>query len=155
MAFIFKFQTWKEGNKLVLLKNENYFEKDPEGEAYPYLDAVSISFIGDEEVEYLEFLKGNLDFLSGTNGSNLEFLDVEGQLKEKYRDKFKFESQPYLNTEYLGILMDSTRDVMKGSALNNKLVRQAINLGFNRKDMIKYLKRNIGEPAEEGFIPQG
>ena len=151
----FRFQTWREGNKLVLLRNENYFEKDEDGERYPYLDAVAISFIGDEEVEYLEFLKGNLDFLSGSNSSNLEFLDQNGKIKEKYAGRFEMQTRPYLNTEYLGILMDSTRSVMKGSPLNQKLVRQAINLGFNRRDMIKYLRNNIGRAAEEGFIPEG
>ncbi|MEQ8522171.1 MAG: ABC transporter substrate-binding protein, partial [Vicingaceae bacterium] len=39
--------------------------------------------------------------------------------------------------------------------LNSKAVRQAINLGFNRRDMVKYLRNNIGKPAEEGFIPSG
>ncbi|MEQ8520673.1 MAG: ABC transporter substrate-binding protein, partial [Vicingaceae bacterium] len=94
----FMFQQWEEGNKLVLLRNEHYFEKNEDGEKLPYLDAVSISFIGDEEVEYLEFLKGNLDFLSGTNGSNFEFLELNGQLKEKYSSKFNMNTMPYLIT---------------------------------------------------------
>ncbi|MDO5760974.1 MAG: ABC transporter substrate-binding protein, partial [Bacteroidota bacterium] len=42
-AFYFKY--WKEGVKLVLLRNENYFEKDKNGKQLPYLDAVNISFI--------------------------------------------------------------------------------------------------------------
>ena len=64
----FSFRIWAEGSKLVLTRNANYFEKDEEGRSLPYLDAVSISFIGNEEVEYLEFLKGKLDFLSGSDG---------------------------------------------------------------------------------------
>lgn len=151
----FRFQMWKEGNKLVLLKNEDYFEKDLDGSSLPHLDAVSVTFIGDEEVEYLEFLKGNLDFLSGSNGSNLEFLDFDGTVKEKYRDRFSMQSQSYLNTEYLGILIDSSFDVMKANPLNNKLIRRAINLGFDRREMIHFLKNNIGQPAHEGFIPKG
>ena len=151
----FRFQYWKEGNKLVLLRNENYFEKDDENQSLPYLDAVSISFIGDEEVEYLEFLKGNLDFLSGSDGSNMEFLDYNGGLKEKYANRFNYYNEPYLNTEYLGILMDSTLPVMKKSPLNIKLIRRAMNLGFNREAMIKYLRNGIGHAANEGFIPKG
>ena len=151
----FRFQFWKEGNKLVLLKNENYFEKDHLGTSLPYLDAVNVSFIGDEEVEYLEFLKGNIDFLSGSNSSNLELLKEEGGLNEQYQNRFTMMTNPYLNTEYLGILMDSTLPAMKRSPLNYKFIRKAINLGFNRKDMIKYLKNNVGKPAEEGFIPKG
>ncbi len=151
----FKFQMWKEGTKLVLLKNEKYFEKDANGKKLPYVDAVAITFINDEEVEYLEFLKGNLDFLSGTNASNQEFLEYNGQIKEKHQGKFKYLNQAYLNTEYLGIMMDSTLPVMKKSPLNNKLVRKAMNLGFDRSAMVKYLKNGVGYPANEGFIPRG
>lgn len=151
----FRFQMWKEGSKLVLLKNKNYFERDNKGQQMPFLDAVAISFINDEEVEYLEFLKGNLDFLSGTDGSNAEFFQFDGELKEKYRNKFKMSSESFLNTEYLGIMMDSTLPVMKKNPLNNIDVRRAMNISFDRKAMIKYLKNGIGEAAEEGFIPKG
>jgi peptide/nickel transport system substrate-binding protein len=151
----FLFQLWKEGTKLVLLRNEHYFEKGDDMVALPYIDAVSITFINDEEVEYLEFLKGNLDYLSGSNGSNMEFLEPDGSIKEKYRGQFQFLHEPYLNTEYLGILMDSTLPVMKKSPLNNKLVRRALNLAIDRRAMIKYLKNGIGMAAEEGFIPNG
>tara|TARA_B000000565_G_C23715689_1_gene351490 strand:- start:270 stop:950 length:681 start_codon:yes stop_codon:yes gene_type:complete len=34
-------------------------------------------------------------------------------------------------------------------------VRKAINLGFDRKKMIKYLRNNIGTPALNGFVPPG
>ena len=151
----FVFQMWKEGNKLVLLRNGEYFEEDGNGKKLPYLDAVSVTFINDEEVEYLEFLKGNLDYLSGSNASNLEFLDFSGNVKENYYGKFRYLRHSFLNTEYLGILMDSTLDVMKRHPLNDKLVRRALNLGFNREAMIKYLRNGIGTPANEGFIPNG
>ena len=42
----FQFKIWKENEKLILVKNNNYFEKDGEN-TLPYLDAVSISFIKD------------------------------------------------------------------------------------------------------------
>ena len=34
-------------------------------------------------------------------------------------------------------------------------IRQAINLGFDRKKMLKYLRNNIGSPAVNGFVPLG
>src|SRR6185312_282102 len=36
----FKFKYWKDGEVLVLLKNENYWEKDKDGSALPKLDAI-------------------------------------------------------------------------------------------------------------------
>jgi len=61
----FRFQFWSRDELLVLLKNTEYFEKDTAGNPVPYIDAVNISFIKDKQSEFLEFLKGNLDFLSG------------------------------------------------------------------------------------------
>ena len=34
----FQFKSWEEGQALVMLKNENYFEKDSTGRRLPYLD---------------------------------------------------------------------------------------------------------------------
>jgi len=64
-------------------------------------------------------------------------------------------THPYLNTEYLGILVDDELEIVKASPLSKKLVRQAINYGFDRKQMIAFLRKNIGTPANAGFIPKG
>ena len=57
---------------------------------------------------------------------------------------------PYLNTEYLGFFMESTT-----SEVESKLIRQAINYGFDRKKMMLYLRNGIGIAANGGFIPKG
>ncbi|MFB0925557.1 MAG: ABC transporter substrate-binding protein, partial [Vicingaceae bacterium] len=61
----FKFKMWDEGNKMVFLKNENYFEKDTKGVQLPYIDGVSITFIKDKDMEFLKFLTKNIDFING------------------------------------------------------------------------------------------
>jgi len=53
---------------------------------------------------------------------------------------------PYLNTEYLGFLMDTSLTIG---------IRQAINYGFDRVKMLRYLRNNIGTPALNGFVPLG
>ena len=142
----FLFQYWKENIKLILRKNHNYFEKDVNNQL-PYLDGIAISFIKDKQIAFLEFLKGNLDFISGIDGSYKdEVLTRNGELKEKYNEKIVLSKKPYLNTEYLGFLMDEPLPIE---------IRMAINLGFDRVKMIKYLRNNIGTPALQGFIPIG
>ena len=146
----FKFKYWKEGVKLVLLKNENYFEKDSLGNPLPYLDAVNISFIVDKQSVFLEFIKGNIDFLSGIDPNYKdEILTHKGELQPKYKDKINLQKLPYLNTEYLGFYMEKTKD----NPLNDKLVRQAINYGFDRNAMIRYMRNNIGIAGENGIVP--
>ena len=152
----FQFKLWKEGEKLILTKNPNYFEKNEEGNPLPYLDAISITFINDKQSEFLEFLKGNIDFISGLSPANKdELITRNGRLNPKYENQIKMISQPYLNTEYLGFLLDTSKISNKKSPVLNKKIRKAINYGFDRKKMIKYLRNNIGTPATNGFIPKG
>ena len=151
----FYLKLWKEGIKMVILKNANYFEFD-NNVRLPFLDAVNISFIVDKQSVFLEFIKGNLDFMSGLDASYKdELLTVNGKLNPKYTGKFQFISQPYLNTEYFGFLMDSTKFNDKKNPLKLKKIRQAINYGFDRVKMMKYLRNNVGKPAIYGFIPDG
>ncbi len=152
----FKFKLWKEGTRLIFVKNENYFERDTSGQALPYLDAVSISFTTDKQIAFLDFIQGRLDFLSGIDGSYKdELLTKFGRLQPKYEKKIKMETLPYLNTEYLGILMDDNVELARTSPLRLKAVRQAVSYGFDRQKMITYMRNNIGMPGTSGFVPYG
>jgi peptide/nickel transport system substrate-binding protein len=152
----FKFKTWKEGVKLVFVKNENYFEKDENGNKLPYLDAVSISFIKDRHSEFLSFIRGEFDLLSGLDGSYKdELLTQQGELKEKYKDILELRKVPFLKTDYIAFYLDERNEAVKKSPLRLKQIRQAINYGFNREEMVRYLRNNIGQPAHAGFIPMG
>jgi oligopeptide transport system substrate-binding protein len=151
----FRLKTWKENVKIVMVKNEDYFETDS-NERLPYLDAVSITFLIDKQSAFLEFVKGNLDFISGLDQSYKdELLTREGRLRDKYKDRFNLVTQPFLNTEYLGILVDTNLEIVRNSPLKNKKIRQAINYGFDRNKMIRYLRNNIGYPGHYGIIPPG
>ncbi|WP_213522124.1 ABC transporter substrate-binding protein [Nonlabens sp.] len=147
----FYLKRWQENVKMVLRKNKLYFEKDEKGNSLPYLEAVAISFKTDKQSEFLEFAQGNLDFINAIDPSYKdELLTTSGALKEAYIPTVTLEKAPFLNTEYLGLKVDS-----KSPELQSKKLRQAINLGFDRDKMIKYLRNNIGMPAHNGFIPAG
>jgi len=152
----FKFKIWKEGAKLVFIKNDNYFEKDDDGNSLPYLDAVTVSFLSEKQVVFLEFSKGTLDMVSGLDQMPKdEVLLHTGALNPLYKGKFRLETLPYLKTDYLGILVDPNSDLVKNSPLKLKAVRQAINYGIDRQQMITYLRNNIGAPANSGIVPRG
>jgi oligopeptide transport system substrate-binding protein len=154
----FKFKLWKEGVKLVLMKNEHYFERDAQGKPLPYLDAVAVSFVADKQTEFLDFVKGNIDFISGMDGRGSykdEILTHEGKLNPKYASTMVLQSQPYLNTEYIGIYVDETQLNNKANSLNDKRVRQAISHGIDRAKLISYMRNNVGTPAVNGMVPQG
>ena len=149
----FKFQYWKENVKLVFRKNPNYFERDEAGERLPYIDAVSISFLIDKQVAFLEFIKGKFDFMSGIDARYKdELLTYDGQLRKKYVDKIELITEPFLNTEYFSFFIDPHDPLGPDRA---RALRQAVNLCIDRKKMLRYLRNGIGEPGTGGMIPVG
>lgn len=149
----FQFQLWEEGVKLVLRKNPHYFEKDEEGHRLPYLDAVAISFIVDKQSVFMEFMKGSLDFMSGIEACYKDaLLTKNGELNPEHQKDIKMLTSPYLNTEYLGFLL---KEDDKDNPLRIKEVRQAINYGFDREKMMRYLRNNVGYAGTSGFVPMG
>lgn len=151
----FSFKYWKEEEILVLLKNPHYFEFE-KGKRLPFLDAVKFSFIRDKQTAFLEFLKHKLDFFSNIDGSYRDdILTKTGHVQEKYKGKFVLASGPDLDTEYMGILVDSTKDIVKYSPLKIKKIRQAINYSIDRDKIVKYLQNSMGIPGTAGFIPAG
>lgn len=147
----FKFKLWKENIKLVLRKNNLYFETDKNNIKLPYLEALAITFVPDKQSEYLEFIQGNIDFISGIEDAYKDdVIDKNGGLQKKYEDRIKMLKTPYLNTEYIAFNLSE-----ENSIANSKALRKAINIGFDRYKMIKYLRNGIGVAANSCFIPKG
>lgn len=147
----FKFKLWVENTKLVLRKNPVYFETDANGSQLPYLEAIAITFLPDKQSEFLQFVQGNIDFLNSIDASYKDdILTVDGELSERYKSKIDMISGAYLNTEYLGVFMEGTL-----TDAHSILIRKAMNYGFDREKMIRYLRNGIGTPAINGFIPKG
>lgn len=146
----FKFKLWVENEKLVFRKNNHYYEIE-NNKKLPHIEAVAITFLPDKQSEFLQFIQGNLDFLNSIDPSYKDdILTSQGMLSPRYSDKIKIKTGAYLNTEYLGILMDANI-----SETDSELIRKAVNYGFDRVKMITYLRNGIGTPAENGFIPKG
>lgn len=147
----FKLKIWREGSALILVRNERYFEQDG-GEAMPHIKGIRVSFMNSKKTEFVAFKQGKLDFISGIDASFMdEVIDENGELKKELQSQFDLTKVPYLNTEYLGFLMKGNT----AETLADKRVRQAINYGFDRKELIRYLRNGVGRSAESGFTPPG
>jgi ABC-type transport system substrate-binding protein len=152
----FQFVAWEEGQALVMKKNKNYFEKDSAGNQLPYLDGIKVSFYDSKATEFLLFRQNQLEFINDIDASfKDEILTKKGTLRKEWEGKIELQVNPYLNIEYLGILVDPGNDLIKNSPLRLQKIRQAINYGFDRRKMILYLRNSLGTPAESGFVPMG
>lgn len=152
----FRMQAWEEGQALVLQRNPRYFEKDSAGNTLPYLDGVKVTFYDSKATEFLLFRQQKLEFINDIESSfKDEVLTKRGTLRPGWQGKVQLQVHPYLNIEYLGILMDTSSSLLKGSPLRQQKIRQAINYGFDRHKMILYLRNSLGTAAESGFVPMG
>ena len=80
----------KKGEKLILVRNENYYFKDMEGFSLPYFANIEISFIDSGENEIELFENGGLDIVF-----NVPAKVIPGFL-DKHADKFKRENPQYI-----------------------------------------------------------
>ena len=147
----FKFKYWKDNVKMVFLKNDNYFEFK-NGERLPYLDAINISFINNPESLFINFLQSKIDFVSGHYPIfQEEFLTKNGFLKSKYKQSFRIDKTPYLNSEFLAFNINKCIEEKNLLAFSSS--RKALNYGFDRIEMVKYLRKNMVFPANAGIVP--
>lgn len=145
----FCLRRWHDGEKLVLNRNEEYFEHDVGGNRLPYLDGVSVTFVKDRQTAFLEFVEGRIDMMSGLDAAYKdELLTPYGTLNPYYSTKAYLQKIPYLNTEYLGINLDAAT----GGPLADRHVRMALSAALDRKQLIAYIRNGIGMPAS-GFVP--
>jgi len=152
----FQFGSWEEGENLVLIKNENYWEKDEKGLSLPYLDALKISFFDNKATEFLQLQQHELSFVNDIDASfKDEILTKKGSLRPQWEGKILLKTHPYLNTEYLGILVDENNPLTASSPTRIKAVRQAMNYAINRAQLMMYMRNSIGLAAEAGFVPGG
>ena len=152
----FRMVAWEEGQALVLTKHPHYFEQDEQGNRLPYLDGIKISFYDSRATEFLLLRQKKLSFINDIESSfKDEVLTKKGTLRKDWEGKISLQVNPYLNIEYLGMLVDTSNDLVKSSPTRLKKIRQAINYGFDRRKMALYLRNSLGTPAESGFVPEG
>ncbi len=115
----------------------------------PYLESIAITFLPDKQSGFMQFIQGKIDMISGLDPSYKdELLQPNGKLQEKYQNKIKMLTGPYLNTEYLGFNMNDP-------LMNDIRIRQALNHGFDRTKLVAYLRNGMGDGKVNGMIPNG
>ena len=142
----FKVETIKEGEAVILIRNEDYWGVDEHGNKLPYLDAIKIIFLQEKKAEFLEFRKDNLDMVFKLP---IEMIDeIMGELENAGDEGASFELQviPSLGIYYLGFQHQS-------ELFSNKLIRQAFNYAIDREKIVTYTLQGEGRPAVYGIVP--
>ncbi|WP_342772395.1 peptide ABC transporter substrate-binding protein [Brevibacillus fluminis] len=131
----FKLDTWEHKSKLVLAKNDTYWDKDA-----VKLDKIEFSMVADTNTELEMFNHGDLDWAGGPLSSlpadAIPVLKEEGKLKSKmkaanYYIKFQTEKAPFTNEK----------------------IRKAFAYAINRQELTDNVTQ-AGQTPLLGFVPQ-
>ncbi len=134
----FALSSWKQDQKVVLKRNENYWKKDGQGRRLPYLDSWELVVIPDGTVAWEEFKKGNIDIMRDIPDRAV----VEG--RQLLGENMLEGPQP--GTYYYGL------NVEKEPFKNNKKLRQALNYAVNREMINELVLEGLWYPAK-GVLP--
>jgi ABC-type transport system substrate-binding protein len=156
-AGAFRLAEWSPDQRIVLVRNERYFERDAKGAPLPYLDSVVVSFVKDIKTEFLEYKEGRLDAVGTIDPAfTEEVFGADATSLNQNFDGHHLHATPAMSVEYYGFLLDSTRPGAKGSPLaGNRQLRRAINYAIDRDAIVRYVLKGRAAVGVNGPIPPG
>jgi oligopeptide transport system substrate-binding protein len=142
----FYLETVKEGEVLIMKKNQDYYGVDKDGNKLPYLDGLKYTFIREKKAEILEFKSGNLDMVYRLPVEIVP--EILGDLEHAKDRKTEFQilNSTAFNTNYLGF--NTASDVF-----NKKEVRLAFNFAIDRHKIADFTLQGEGNSGDYGIVP--
>ena len=134
----FMFSEWVKGDHLLLKRNPHYWMKDSQGVALPYLQSIKYRPITNESVEFSNLQTGAIN-VADTISPN----DVP---TAKSSSNLVYNQAPGLS--FFGVMLNT-----KVAPFNNVQVRQAIEWGVNRQEILTSALKNIGVVAQGPIAP--
>ncbi len=135
-------------NTTVLIRNQNYHQKDKEGNTLPYLDSVIVHYVKDSQKRLEMFEAGQLDVIVDLPSASIKDV-VENQISdfEAKPPKYVLGRYPELVTSYLQLNTQS-------KPLDNVKVRKAIAMSVNKNNIVDViLNGEAYGAANNGIVP--
>jgi peptide/nickel transport system substrate-binding protein len=131
----FKFKTWEPGSRIVLERNERYFDSPPN------LMAVLLRVIPDQNTQFMELRAGNIDIMGLSPLQYLRQTD-SADFNRRYT-KYKYLADGYT---FLGFNLER-------KPFDDVRVRQAIAHAIDKEEIIKGVLMGLGEEATGPYKP--
>ncbi|MBW7868765.1 MAG: ABC transporter substrate-binding protein [Brumimicrobium sp.] len=138
----------KDGRtEIALVRNENYYEKDKDGNRLPYLDSVIFLVESRKLIQLEMFEEGSIELIDGLPPSRISSLLGEGKIQEfnSTPPNLILDRKPLLGTQYycFNMLKKEFKDVR---------VRQAINYAINRDEIVENILNNQAYSTGDGGV---
>lgn len=145
----FKLKQYLAAQRVVFIRNPNYYEINLKGEKLPYLDKIIYLIVGDLNNETLKFEANELDSI-GLRGSNV------GRYKkrEAKSDYVIYNLGPDTGTMFVAINLNTRKndkgkyyvDPKKQVWFNDLNFRHAIDYALDRKSMVNNIANGLASP---------
>jgi|GEM_PF-76705 ABC-type transport system substrate-binding protein len=145
----FMLKEWKRGERMILVKNPNYWEKDEAGRTLPYLDELEWRVIPDDAARMIELEKGTVHI-----AVRVPPLDV-ARLQRDPNIVLDFTTS--VRTIYIGMnVRDRIPDKPDGAPnpLADKRVRQALNYCVDKEAIVKTIMGGQARVSDAPIVPQ-
>ncbi|NKC13591.1 MAG: hypothetical protein GKR94_15785 [Gammaproteobacteria bacterium] len=134
----FKFVSWKRYAKTELVRFENFFETDAEGNQLPYLDAVEGYPKREDKVRLTALRTDEVDLIE-----NMAYSDVGG-FKKNYSDTYNTWDISQVGTAYLAVQMKEGPFSMQAGK-DGKMMRQALAHAIDKEAIHQVVFNGLSE----------
>ncbi|MFN8020325.1 MAG: ABC transporter substrate-binding protein [Acidimicrobiales bacterium] len=142
----FEVVSYAPRDKLVVERNDNYWQKDANGNALPYLDGIEFRVIEDSETAAEALKSGDIDI----------FATAASSVIADFRDQTDWamtEQNTFVESGYTMIDLD------KPGPLQDKRVRCALSMAVDRQELIDLtgggilpVANGLFSPGQEGYL---
>jgi peptide/nickel transport system substrate-binding protein len=129
------FEEWSSGNRVVGVRNPDYWRKDEEGNQLPYSERVIIRFVLDASVALIEVQTGNADGVLDNLVGNLEVAKADPNLQLidpgmgacQYVE-FNSSKEPYNNEKFRQAIVASIDRQTIGKVISGEFAQFPVNM---------------------------
>ena len=145
----FKLKEYVAAQRVVFVRNPDYYKINTQNERLPYLDKVVYMIVGDTNNEILKFEAGELDLLS-IRGENV----ARYKLREPDSDYKIYNLGPDTGTLFLLFNLNNRKDSdgkwyvnpIKQKWFSNRDFRAAVDWAVDRKNMVQNIAKGVAKP---------
>lgn len=136
----FKFVSFNSGDKLVVTKNESYWQKGADGQALPYVDGVTYRVIVEATTQFNEMRAGTADLMANVRGRDVPAAK-------------QIDTARYLDSPFNGVKRQFFFNALKPPFKDNLKLRQAVQYAIDRESIAKALGAGLGIVLPYELVP--
>lgn len=133
---------YKAGSYVLLRRNPNYWKRDPQGHALPYVDSVRLDIQRNRDIELVRFRRGELQLINRLDAEQFE--QLRRDMPEEARN-----AGTGLDAEELWFNQVGNAPVpsYKKTWFQTTEFRKAVSLAINRADLARVVYQGYAKPA--------